>query len=161
MTHKKANNPMRRYGEPVRPDIRYRPRPGAYAILPRDGRLLMTFQAEPEPEVQCPGGGIDAGESPLRALHREVYEETGWLIARPRRIGAYRRFAYMPEYDRWAEKIAHLYVARPVRRLGPPTEPGHVPLWLEVDEALRLVANDGERAAIRRLYSASLRPSTT
>ena len=159
MADKKANNPMMpRYGEPVRAGIRYRPRPGAYAILPLGGRLLMTFQADPHDEVQCPGGGIDAGESPLRALHREVFEETGWLIARPRRIGAFRRFAYMPEYDRWAEKIAHLYVARPVRQLGPPTEPGHAPVWLALDEAIRRVANDGERAALIRLYSASARP---
>ncbi|KAA9006891.1 NUDIX hydrolase [Histidinibacterium aquaticum] len=148
-----------RYGEPVRPGIRYRPRPGAYAILPRGGKLLVTFQAEPEPEFQCPGGGIDPGEGPVRALHREVYEETGWLIARPRRIGAYRRFAYMPEYDKWAEKIAHLYVAVPVRRLGPPTEPGHTALWLTPEEALEAVANDGEREALKRLYSTRGRSS--
>src|SRR6056297_2979279 len=146
---------IRRFGEPPRRDVAYRMRPGAYAILPRGRRVLVTHQAAPVPELQLPGGGIDPGEQPLQALHREVFEETGWLIARPRRIGAFRRFAYMPEYDRWAEKIAHLYVARPVRQLGPPTEPGHAPVWLAPDEAIRRVANDGERAALIRLYSAS------
>ncbi len=143
---------LRRYGEPVIAGIRYRPRPGVYAVLPRNGRLLLTFQAEPDFEFQCPGGGIDPGESPLQGLHREVYEETGWRIARPRRLGAFRRFAYMPEYDRWAEKIAHLYIARPVRALGPPVEEGHLALWLEPDEAIEMVANDGERAALIALY---------
>ncbi|SLN32671.1 NUDIX domain-containing protein [Roseisalinus antarcticus] len=152
---------IRRYGEPHRSDIRYTHRPGAYAILPRDGKLLMTYQAEPHDEYQCPGGGIDPGEGPVRALHREVWEETGWSIARPRRIGAYRRFAYMPDYDMWAEKVAHLYVAHPVRRLSAPPEEGHAAVWLAPDEAIALVANDGERAALKRLYSARGRFSTT
>ena len=81
-----------RFGEPIRRDVKYKLRPGAYAILPLGGRLLLTHQAEPEDEYQLPGGGIDAGESPIAALHREVFEETGWHIATPRKIGFYRRF---------------------------------------------------------------------
>ena len=76
---------IRRYGEPVRADMRYRQRPGAYAVLIRDREVLLTFQEEPAPEFQLPGGGIDPGESPARALRREVFEETGWRIAPPRR----------------------------------------------------------------------------
>lgn len=146
---------IRRYGEAVRPGIRYTHRPGAYALLPRDGRMLVTFQAEPEPEYQCPGGGIDPGEGPVQALHREVWEETGWLITRPRRIGAYRRFAYMPEYEMWAEKVAHLYLAFPTRRISDPPEPGHRAVWLHPEEALGRLANQGERDALARLYGAS------
>ena len=55
----------------------YRLRPGAYAVLIRGGSALLTFQHAPESEYQLPGGGIDPGESPLAALHREVHEETG------------------------------------------------------------------------------------
>lgn len=70
----------------------YRLRPGAYAVLIRGDQALLTFQHAPEPEYQLPGGGIDPGESPLAALHREVREETGWTIGQPRWLGAYRRF---------------------------------------------------------------------
>ncbi|MBI1417204.1 MAG: NUDIX domain-containing protein [Limimaricola sp.] len=136
----------RRFGEPVQTDRRYIRRPGVYAILPRQGQLLLTFQAEPRPEVQLPGGGIDPGESPLQALHREVYEETGWRIGRAQRLGAYRRYTYMPEYDLWAEKICHIYVALPVRSLGAPTEPGHLALWMPTAMALEELANSGEVA---------------
>ena len=142
---------MRRFGEAVRPDITYTLRHGVYAILPRDGSLLLTHQAEPEPEFQLPGGGIDPGESPLRALHREVYEETGWHIAAPRRAGAFRRFVYMPEYDLWAEKLCTIYVARPVRPWGPPTEPGHMAVWMPAETAMTMLANTGEKAILSRV----------
>lgn len=139
---------IRRYGEAVRDGQRYGRRPGVYAILPLGGALLCTHQAAPRPEFQLPGGGIDPGEHPIAALHREVFEETGWIIAAPRRIGAFRRFTYMPEYDRWAEKLCAIYVARPVRRLGPPSEPGHLAVWLPVSRALANLGNAGDRAML-------------
>ena len=114
--------------------------------LARGSNVLLTFQQEPVPEYQLPGGGIDPGESPTEALHREVLEETGWRIAAPRRLGAFRDFTYMPEYDLWAEKICHVYLATPVLRLGPPTEEGHTALWATPDIAADLMDSDGARA---------------
>ncbi len=136
---------IRRFGEPVVAGQSYRLRAGAYAVLALDGDVLLTYQEAPEPEFQLPGGGIDPGESPLRALHREVYEETGWLIAAPSRIGAFRRFAYMPDYDLWAEKLCHIYLARPTRRLGPPPEVGHSAVWVPMADAVRVLGNAGDR----------------
>lgn len=139
----------RRYGDAPVNGMRYTRRVGAYAILPRKGSLLLTLQEEPEPEVQLPGGGLDPGESPIQALHREVFEETGWRIAQPRRLGTFRRFTYMPEYDLWAEKVCLIYVASPVRHLGAPTEPGHTALWAAADRAIDLVGNSGDSAFVR------------
>ena len=132
------------------PGCRYVLRPGVYALLPRDGRVLLTHQAEPDPEVQLPGGGIDPGESSLPALFREVREETGWTIAAPRRLGAFRRFTYMPEYGLHAEKLCTVYVARPVRQLGPPAEAGHTALWLPASAVAEALANPGDRAFAAR-----------
>ncbi|MDR7124240.1 NUDIX hydrolase [Pseudotabrizicola sp. 4114] len=137
---------MRRYGEAVKPGQKYHTRPGVYAVL-LDGRnVLTTCQAEPVPEFQLPGGGIDPGEQPMTALHREVFEETGWKIAVTRKLGAYRRFTYMPDYDKWAEKICTIYLARPVLRLGPPSEPGHTAVWMSAGQALDQITNIGDRA---------------
>jgi 8-oxo-dGTP diphosphatase len=113
--------------------------------MPRDGKLLLTVQHAPHPDLQLPGGGIDPGESPVPALHREVFEETGWSIASPRHAGAFRRFAYMPEYDLWAEKICHIYIARPLRRRAAPLEPDHEPVWMDAAEASRRLGNAGDR----------------
>ena len=142
---------IRRFDTPPEPGRRYRLRPGVYAVLWRDGAVLLTHQAEPVPEYQLPGGGIDPGEHPLPALHREVREETGWTIAVDRRLGAFRRFTYMPEYDLWAEKLCTVYLARPVLRLGPPSEAGHSAVWAAPEVALDLLANPGDRHMLAAL----------
>jgi len=136
---------IRRFGESVKAGVSYRRRPGAYAILARGIDLLVTLQHEPEPELQLPGGGIDPGESAIAALHREVFEETGWKIAAPRYVGAFRRFVFMPEYTLWAEKVCHIYLARPVLQLGPPTEEGHTALWVSAETAAKELGNPGDR----------------
>ena len=136
---------IRRFGTPPEGGRRYVRRAGVYAVLPRDGQLLLTFQSLPAPDLQLPGGGIDPGESPIAALHREVFEETGWRISAPRRIGAFRRFTYMPEYDLWAEKLCTIYLARPVVRIGEPTEPDHEALWMDPAEATFELGNAGDR----------------
>lgn len=136
---------IRRYGEGVKAGKRYRRRAGVYAICLRGNEILTTFQAAPVPEFQLPGGGIDAGEHSVAALHREVMEETGWRIAAGRHLGTYRRFTFMPDYDMWAEKVCHIWLARPVLRLGPPTEPHHQAVWLSTDEALDLLGSEGDR----------------
>ncbi len=142
---------IRRYGEPVKRGQRYTRRAGVYAVLLQGDHILVTHQAEPTPEFQLPGGGIDKGEQPIAALHREVFEETGWKIAVIRRLGAFRRFTYMPEYDLWAEKVCTVYLARPVRRLGPPSEAGHTAAWLPVEEGLSLLGNEGDRGMLASL----------
>jgi 8-oxo-dGTP diphosphatase len=142
---------MRRFGEPVIPGRAYRTRPGAYAIIREADDLLVTEQAEPQRELQLPGGGIDPGEGLLHALHRECLEETGWKIAVERRLGAYQRFTFMPEYDLWAHKICHIYLARPTLRVGPPAEDGHRALWMPIATAADLLDSPGDRDFVARL----------
>lgn len=139
---------IRRYGEAVKVGKPYRRRPGVYAVLLRGGEVLLTHQATPIPEYQLPGGGIDKGEAPIAALHREIYEETGWHVAPPRWLGTYRRFTFMPEYEMWAEKVCTIYVARPTLCQGPPSEAGHTAVWAPARVALELLDNVGDRAML-------------
>ena len=136
---------IRRFDKAPVPGQIYRRRPGVYAVLWRDNEVLLTHQSDPQPEFQLPGGGIDPGEHALPALHREVFEETGWAMDVTRRLGCFRRFTYMPEYDLWAEKLCHVYLARPTLRRGPPTEPGHTAIWTGPESGLALLGNAGDR----------------
>ena len=147
-----------RMGRAVEPARRYRLRPGAYAVLLRGDHVLLTHQEAPWPELQLPGGGIDPGEQPLPALHREVREETGWTMRVVRRLGAFRRFTYMPEYELWAEKLCTIYLARPACQLGPPSEPGHTALWMPAREAAAELGNPGDRHFLAQVASGLGRP---
>lgn len=144
---------IRRYGEAVKRGQSYRRRAGVYGILIDGAAVLLTHQAAPVPEYQLPGGGIDPGENPIAALHREVFEETGWHIAAPRFVGSFRRFTYMPEYDKWAEKLCTVFRARPTLRLGPPTEAGHRAVWTSAEVALEILGNPGDRAMLARVLA--------
>lgn len=132
-----------RLGQPPVKGQRYKIRPGAYAVLAQGSAILLTYQ---HPEIQLPGGGIDPGEQHVPALHREIYEETGWTARIRCKLGAYRRFTYMPEYDMWAEKICHIYLARPALMQGPPVDLEHTPVWMPYDEAVEALSNDCDRS---------------
>jgi 8-oxo-dGTP diphosphatase len=140
-----------REGAPPARGVTHRLRPGAYAVLIRGGRVLLTEQAMPgRLELQLPGGGIDPGEAVLPALHREVLEETGHRCAGLVRLGAYRRFTFMDEYGIHAEKLCTIYLGRAGLRLGPPSEAGHRAVWMDPEEAARRIWNAPDRAWLRR-----------
>ncbi len=143
---------MRRYGETPRSDVRYINRPGAYGVILAGKNLLVTEESNRFCEIQLPGGGIDPGESPLRALHREVMEETGWIIAVDRKLGAFQRYAYMPEYDISARKVCHIYLCRAIRPLCPPSEPHHRAVLIPVRQASERINNVGDQAFVRSLF---------
>ena len=144
---------IRRFGQPPLSDKPYVLRAGAYAILPLQKRLLLTAQLGDGVDIQLPGGGIDPRESATQALYREVMEETGWRISAPKRLGAFRRFVFMPEYDLWAEKICHIYVARPTRQICEPLEPNHFTTVMDPTETAFALGNDGDRHFVEQYFS--------
>ena len=149
---------MKRIGEPWVAGRPYRDRIGVYGLLAgRDGGLLCVHQqGEDAAEMQLPGGGIDPGENPLAALHREVREETGWVIGAPRRFATFQSYVWLWDYRYWARKVHMIYFARTIHRLGPPLEAGHTPHWLAPGEAARVLDVEGDREMVRRAMAAGL-----
>ncbi len=61
-------------------DLPRRQRLGAYALVIRDGQILLARLApwlSRAPLWALPGGGVEFGEDPHQAVVREVHEETG------------------------------------------------------------------------------------
>ena len=141
---------IKTYATEIERGKKYFYRPGVYVILPLGRQILLTFQADPHNEFQLPGGGVDAGEQPITALYREVMEETGWIIGRPKKIGAFRRFVYMPEYNMRAEKLCHIYLAKPILKKSEPTEADHTAVFVDIDVAYQILAVDGDSYFLKK-----------
>ena len=63
---------------------------GVRAVLVKDGSVLLVKHSY-VPGWYFPGGGVEAGESVVDALHREVREETGARLTAPATLfGIYR-----------------------------------------------------------------------
>ena len=54
-------------------------RPSARAVILKDGKVLLNHVGKYDC-YEFPGGGIEAGETPERAMQREVAEETGRIV---------------------------------------------------------------------------------
>jgi 8-oxo-dGTP diphosphatase len=54
-------------------------RPAAYAVIVRDGAILLAYWKQGGKEGwTLPGGGLDLAEHPVDGCRREIYEETGY-----------------------------------------------------------------------------------
>ena len=66
-------------------------------IIVRDGKIAM--QCSKEGEYKIPGGGMEAGETYVEALAREVKEETGLFIIPEKAVGLGYRGGLLREFS--------------------------------------------------------------
>lgn len=68
-------------------------------LVVRGNQVLLV--RSPRRGWEFPGGQVEQDESPLQALEREIWEESG-IIAKPFRfIGVYANLARRPGYGKW------------------------------------------------------------
>ena len=115
--------------------------------------LILTEQITKENgiELQLPGGGTNENESLIRALYREVIEETGWGIKVLKKEGVFQRFTYMPEYKIWAHKICHIYRCAGTMRKTEYLEKNHRSVIMNKKKALEKVVDTGFKYFIQNI----------
>ena len=66
-------------GKKVKAPKEYSLRPASYGLLIEGGKVLF-IQPNWDKKYCLPGGSIDSGETPTKALEREFLEETGYKV---------------------------------------------------------------------------------
>lgn len=67
------------------------------AIFNQQKQMLCVKRNYGSRTWTTPGGGVESGESPIQAVEREVYEETGYSIETGHLIGVYSA-PFMDDY---------------------------------------------------------------
>lgn len=112
------------------PGLDYVHRPGAYALIERDGKLLIVDENS---GWFLPGGGLEGNETPLEALRREMIEETGFRIEAPSPVVVAREFVISKTDGTPYVKECHIFGAR----LADRTETGDCELqWVTPSTAI-------------------------
>jgi 8-oxo-dGTP pyrophosphatase MutT (NUDIX family) len=87
--------------------------PSAYALVFKDGALLLTDLREgerPTRGLDIPGGHVDEGETPEESVVREAFEETGVRV-KVIKLVAYKRVTILsskPENYRYPYPISYM-----------------------------------------------------
>ncbi len=131
-------------------------RPSAYAVVDdASGRLAIVHVAD---GAYLPGGGIEEGESPERAVCREAHEECGVAI----KLGVWRRVAieYVSAVAEGThfEKRSTFLDAMVLAATGADSEPGHVVAWLPPREALTALTPLSHRWAVAEWMAQATEP---
>jgi ADP-ribose pyrophosphatase YjhB (NUDIX family) len=131
------------YGNPI---------PATVALIVRRGRVLLTRRARP-PYARTwdlPGGFLEGGESPEAGLRRELREELGIAVGRPRFLGF--------ETDRYGPGgfwvLALIYAVTPRGSRLSPADDISEARWFPLRALpLRAIAFPSMRRALRRLLT--------
>jgi 8-oxo-dGTP diphosphatase len=95
----------------------YDTRLGGYAVIVREGRVLLPLWIEPAvPMWTLPGGGIELHEDLEEGIVREVREETGYDVTLGRLLGVDTRVVpperrYVPNGHRPQKNVRVVYAA--------------------------------------------------
>jgi 8-oxo-dGTP diphosphatase len=120
----------------------------ALAFVERDGHYLVLERAQDPYRGlwDLPGGFVEAGESPVEAVKREISEETGLRVGAPTILGAYS--SRYGDGGKWTVDVA-FYCQALVGELRLSDE-SFGAAWVTLNE-MPTLAFAGERSALEEL----------
>lgn len=125
------------------PDVQYKPRPGAYALIfDAQSRMLVL---EEETGFFLPGGGQDPGETIVQALCRELQEELSAEVSSWQYLLAADDCRWSPFYRQHYQIQGHYFLTQLASVHGLQPEPDSVIHWLPLSEALNKLTRHNER----------------
>jgi 8-oxo-dGTP diphosphatase len=113
-------------------------RDSAFAIILHSRQVLLV-KARDKRTWQLPGGRLEAGETSLQALAREVKEETGLDVEAVRLTGRYRRED---------GTLARVYAARARGKLSGENDEIAAQRWVPIPEAKEMVGASTRRRLV-------------
>ena len=132
------------------PGKRYLDRPSVYGLAFDDRARLLVVRVPSKEQLVLPGGGVDSGEEPVAALHREIHEETGFAVRVAGLLGRANEFIVTKKKGKAHNKLGTFYLVALKAKLGPPLEADHEVHWLTHAEAGRTLSWESHRWALAR-----------
>jgi 8-oxo-dGTP diphosphatase len=133
---------LKQFGTPI-DGLDYQPRQGAYGLCLKDGRLAIAQIGFRKFVYDLPGGGVDEGETPEKAVVREFLEEVGILV-KPDYLVCEILHYFVHENGTPYNNRCRFYVVKWVDdRPGQKIETDHELVWMTPLEAIKSLKNDG------------------
>ena len=126
-------------------------RQASRAIIVKDGKILLTYEANTD-VYMSPGGGVEPGETLKECCTRELSEETGYTVK------PLRQFLTVNEYCFETMYVSNYFICEITGEAEQKlteieVEHGATPVWLGFDEALEIFSHyPDKREDISSLY---------
>lgn len=132
--------------------IDYIDRPGVYAVVKNDHQQFAVI--ETSNGYFLPGGGIDAGETEIDALKRELVEEIGYQISVMAEIGASVEHIVFSKDKKYYQIRSKFFKVHLDSKIEEGIEKDHRLVWLSQEDALKLLTRQSQVWAVQKMAKA-------
>lgn len=119
-----------------------------FGICERDNKILLTRKIKKN-EIAMVGGGLEKDETHLECLKREFLEESGYTLETIEELCTIDCF-WLAGGEWPMESLANFYIVKLSSDSITPTEEGHEPLWVSIDEVEKYLPLPYHKEAIKQ-----------